>query len=68
LKHEGLDFKTPAEACGITIVGKNKWKTLMQNASEAYSFQLWIKKMINKLSMSEIYQVMTFPKSKMKTI
>jgi transposase-like protein len=31
--HEGLDGKTPAEACGITIEGKNKWKTLIQNAS-----------------------------------
>jgi len=26
--------KTPAEACGITIEGKNKWKTLIQNASK----------------------------------
>jgi len=25
--HEGLDGKTPAEACGIEIKGKNKWKT-----------------------------------------
>jgi putative transposase len=32
-EHEGLDGKTPAEACGITIEGKNKWKTLIQNAS-----------------------------------
>jgi putative transposase len=31
--HEGLDGKTPSEACGITIEGKNKWKTLIQNAS-----------------------------------
>jgi hypothetical protein len=23
--HEGLDGKTPAEACGIKIVGENKW-------------------------------------------
>jgi putative transposase len=30
--HEGLDGKTPAEACGITIKGNNKWKTLIQNA------------------------------------
>ena len=28
-----LDGKTPAEACGITIEGENKWKTLIQNAS-----------------------------------
>jgi len=31
--HEGLDGRTPAEACGITVEGKNKWKTLIQNAS-----------------------------------
>jgi transposase-like protein len=31
--HEGLGGKTPAEVCGITIQGKNKWKTLIQNAS-----------------------------------
>jgi len=30
--HEGLDGKTPAEACGITVQGKNKWLTLIQNA------------------------------------
>ena len=30
--HEGLDGKTPAEACGIEIVGDNKWVTLIQNA------------------------------------
>ena len=28
--HEGLDGKTPAEACGIKIEGKNKWLTLIQ--------------------------------------
>ena len=32
-EHEGLNGKTPSEACGITIEGKNKWKTLIQNAS-----------------------------------
>jgi transposase-like protein len=31
--HEGLDGKTPAEACGINIEGQNKWMTLIQNAS-----------------------------------
>lgn len=31
--HEGLDGKTPAEACGIKVEGKNKWLTLIQNAS-----------------------------------
>jgi len=32
--HEALDGKTPAEACGIEIQGKNKWLTLIQNASQ----------------------------------
>ena len=32
--HEGLDGKTPSEACGIIIEGTNKWKTLIQNASK----------------------------------
>jgi putative transposase len=31
--HEGLEGKTPAEACGIKIEGDNKWITLIQNAS-----------------------------------
>lgn len=31
--HEGLEGKTPAEACGIRIKGENKWVTLIQNAS-----------------------------------
>ena len=31
-EHEALNGQTPAEACGITIKGKNKWKTLIQNA------------------------------------
>jgi len=33
-EHEGLDGKTPAEACGIKVEGKNKWKTLIQNSSQ----------------------------------
>jgi transposase-like protein len=33
-EHSGLEGKTPAEECGITIEGKNKWKTLIQNASK----------------------------------
>ena len=33
-EHEGLDGKTPAEACGIEIKGKNKWLTIIQNASQ----------------------------------
>lgn len=32
--HEGLDGKTPSEACGITIEGNNKWKNLIENASK----------------------------------
>ena len=31
--HEGLNAKTPAEACGIKIEGQNKCETLIQNAS-----------------------------------
>ena len=31
--HEALDGKTPADACGIEVQGKNKWLTLIQNAS-----------------------------------
>jgi putative transposase len=30
--HEGLDGKTPAEAAGVEINGKNKWITIIQNA------------------------------------
>ncbi|HVP96397.1 DDE-type integrase/transposase/recombinase [Methanoregula sp.] len=33
--HEGLDGKTPAEACGIQVNGENKWMTLIQNAASA---------------------------------
>jgi putative transposase len=36
--HEGLGGKTPSEACGIAIQGKNKWKTLIQNASQKVDF------------------------------
>jgi transposase-like protein len=32
--HEGLDGKTPAEAAGIKVKGKNKWITIIQNASQ----------------------------------
>jgi hypothetical protein len=32
--HEGLDGRTPAEACGIRIEGEDKWLTLIQNASK----------------------------------
>ena len=33
--HMALDGKTPSEACGITVEGENKWKTLIQNASKS---------------------------------
>jgi transposase-like protein/predicted RNA-binding Zn-ribbon protein involved in translation (DUF1610 family) len=33
--HEGLDGRTPAEACGIKVNGENKWITLIQNAAQA---------------------------------
>jgi len=33
--HEALKGKTPAEACGIEVVGQNKWRTLIQNATKA---------------------------------
>jgi transposase-like protein len=33
--HESLDGKTPADLCGIDIQGKNKWVTLIQNASKS---------------------------------
>ena len=32
--HMSLNGKTPAEICGIEIRGKDKWKTLIQNAVE----------------------------------
>lgn len=31
---EGLDDRTPAEACGIKVEGLNKWKTIIENASK----------------------------------
>ncbi len=31
--HETLNGQTPAEKCGIEVKGKNKWLTLIQNAS-----------------------------------
>jgi transposase-like protein len=31
-EHEGLEGRTPAEMCGITVQGNNKWMTLIQNA------------------------------------
>jgi hypothetical protein len=38
--YEALDGKTPSEACGITIEGQNKWKTLIQNASHEKNSKL----------------------------
>jgi len=32
--HQGLEGKTPSEACGIKVEGENKWITLIQNASK----------------------------------
>ena len=32
-KHEALNSKTPAQASMIEVDGKNKWKTIVQNAS-----------------------------------
>ena len=37
--HEALDDKTPAEACGIQVKGKNKWLTIIQNASRTKDCQ-----------------------------
>ncbi|MGA8858120.1 MAG: transposase, partial [Candidatus Bathyarchaeia archaeon] len=34
--HMGLDGKTPAEVAGIEVKGKDKWLTLIQNASRKY--------------------------------
>ena len=36
-EHEGLNGKTPSEAYGIEVKGKNKWKTLIQNAYRNHS-------------------------------
>jgi transposase-like protein len=32
--HKALDYKTPAEVAGIKVEGKDKWLTLIQNASQ----------------------------------
>ena len=32
--HEALDGRTPADVCGIKVEGKNKWITIIQNASQ----------------------------------
>jgi putative transposase len=41
--HEGLNGKTPADACGIKIEGNNKWITVIQN-SHARSFKARLSK------------------------
>jgi hypothetical protein len=33
--HEALKGETPAERAGIKVEGKNKWKTLIENASNS---------------------------------
>ena len=42
--------KTPSEACGITIEGKNKWKKLIENASQN-------KKKVKKLNLLLFYML-----------
>jgi putative transposase len=39
--HESLEGKTPADACGIIIEGKDKWRTLIQNASQDKKVPFW---------------------------
>ena len=34
--HEALKGRTPAEVAGIEVRGKNKWITIIQNASSKY--------------------------------
>lgn len=36
--HEALGNKTPSEVCGIIVEGRNKWKTLIENASQKVDF------------------------------
>jgi len=31
--HQGMDGDTPADRAGIRVLGKNRWKTIIQNAS-----------------------------------
>jgi len=33
-EHESLDGRTPAEECGVEVEGKNRWLTIIQNASQ----------------------------------
>ena len=36
--HEGLNGQTPLEACGVKVEGKDKWLTIIQNASHPTTF------------------------------
>ena len=36
--HMGLDGKTPSEVAGIEVKGKDKWMTLIQNATRKTRF------------------------------
>ena len=38
--HMGLDGKTPADLCGIKIMGENKWLTIIQNTRKIDNGQL----------------------------
>ena len=38
--HMGLNGKTPADLAGIDVQGKNKWLTLIQNASRKREFSV----------------------------
>jgi hypothetical protein len=33
--HEALEGKTPAQKAGIEVLGENKWRTLIENASQS---------------------------------
>ncbi len=33
-EHEALNYSTPSEKCRIVIKGHNKWKTIIENASQ----------------------------------
>lgn len=37
--HMSLEGKTPAEMRGIKVEGDNKWKTIIQNASQSTQFK-----------------------------
>jgi len=39
--HEALDGKTPSEVCGITIEGKDKWKTLITECRQKEKIRLF---------------------------